>query len=189
MLSSRCGRRRAPRRAGAHRRGQGRVTTNRFVPSTRAGEQEKRRVAREVFGVTILRQAGALPLAVAVLFAVTAHADYMDHFVVREDVGVHKAPSLGAGELLVMPLEVEGHPPFDRAELERFFSSDFVDYLRTASLGRYQPHVTVGPTIHYERCPLPADAFPDCKVKRGDLAAFGAAIDMIRDVVRRTDQE
>ena len=57
------------------------------------------------------------PALVALLTASAAHADWMDHFVIRDDVGVHKAPYLGPVELLVMPVEIA----FDviEAELER----------------------------------------------------------------------
>ena len=99
-------------------------------------------------------------IAVVVLVAAVARADWMDHFAVREDVGVHKAPYLGRAELLVLPLEVAGFAPIDRAKLEAFFADDFAQLMKTTSLGRYAPHVTVGPTIHYSSCPLPqATAF------------------------------
>ena len=130
-----------------------------------------------------------LPLAL-VLLSGAASADYMDHFAIREDVGPHKAPSLGEVKILVMPVEVKGHPPLDLAALERFFSPDdpdgFVHYYETASLGRYRPRVTVGPKITFDTCPLPAATFPDCSVARGDINAFGAGIDMIREVVKQT---
>jgi hypothetical protein len=86
---------------------------------------------------------GLLRSLVLGLCAVTAasHADYMDHFVVRDDVGLRKSPSLGPAKLLLLPVEVAGFPVFDRAELERFYgpaSGGFVDYYVTASLGRFQ---------------------------------------------------
>ncbi len=130
--------------------------------------------------------------AVLLLASAAARADYMDHFAVREDVGPRKAPSLGEARLLVMPVEVAGHPPLDLERIRRFFSPDdpagFVRYYETASLGRYRPVVTVGPKIVYPSCPLPAASFPDCSVARGDIAAFSAGMDMIRDVVRRTNE-
>jgi hypothetical protein len=117
----------------------------------------------------------------------------MDHFVVREDVGPHKAPYLGHAELVVMPVEVSTAAPLDIAAIEHFFASDnpdgFVHYYTTASLGRYVPHVTVAPKVVYATCPLPIDQFPNCSVARGDIAAFTAGIDMIRDVVRRERDE
>jgi M6 family metalloprotease-like protein len=128
-----------------------------------------------------------LPLC---LVAAPALADYMDHFMVREDVGPHKAPSQGGARLLVMPVEVAGHPPLDTAALTRFFGADdpdgFVQFYQTASLGRYQPQVTVGPKIAYDTCPLPEAQFPGCSVARGDIASFSAGMNMIRDVVKRT---
>ena len=123
------------------------------------------------------------------LASLAAQADYMDHFVVREDVGLRKAPYLGKAELLVLPVEVAGFPRFDRPRLERFFSpeepSGFVKFYEVSSLGRYQPHVTVAPTIGFAECPLPKDAFPDCAIRRGDFTAFQPGLEMIREVVRR----
>lgn len=128
-------------------------------------------------------------VAGGLLLSLAAHADYMDHFVVREDVGLRKAPYLGKAELLVIPVEVLGFPRFDRARLERFFSGDdpsgFVKFYEVSSLGRYQPHVTVAPTIAFADCPLPKNLFPDCAIRRGDFTAFQPGLDMIREVVRR----
>src|SRR5207302_9132329 len=115
------------------------------------------------------------------LASVGASAGYMDHFVVREDVGPHKAPYLGHAELVVMPVEVSTAAPLDLEAVERFFADDgpFVHYYQTASLNRYQPHVTVAPKVVYPVCPLPLDQFPNCSVARGDIAAFTAGIEMI----------
>lgn len=129
----------------------------------------------------------------ALLAATAASADYMDHFVVREDVGPHKAPYLGNAEIVIMPVEVATAPPLDLDAITRFFASDnndgFVHYYETASLNRYHPHVTVAPKVVYATCPLPVAQFPNCNVARGDIAAFTAGIDMIRDVVRRERDE
>lgn len=130
--------------------------------------------------------------AVCLVTASLAHADYMDHFVVREDVGARKAPYLGDARVLLIPVEVEGFPPFDVAQLGAFFSPDdaggFVRYFETASLGRYRPRVTVAPVVRYAQCPLPLDQFPGCSIARGDLAALTSGMDMMRDVVRRADE-
>lgn len=129
-------------------------------------------------------------MLVTSLAAAAAQADYMDHFVMREDVGPRKAPYLGDAKLLLIPVEVAGFPPMDAAALERFFSPDdpagFVRYFETASLGRYRPRVTVAPKVSYAQCPLPADRFPGCAVGRGDINAFTAGMDMMREVVKRT---
>jgi M6 family metalloprotease-like protein len=132
-------------------------------------------------------------LFVLLVFASTvARADYMDHFATRDDVGPRKVPSLGDVTVLLIPVEVRGFPPIDRARLERFFSPDdeagFVQYYEVASLGRYRPRVIIGPTIAYDRCPLPEAQFPGCKVARGDINAFSAGIDLLREAVRRTDE-
>jgi M6 family metalloprotease-like protein len=122
-------------------------------------------------------------LVAGVLASVAARADYMDHFVIREDVGIHKAPYLGKVEILVMPVEVAGYEHLDLDAVRSFFANDFPNYYRTVSLGRYQPHVTVGPLVHYDMCPLP---FANCSVARGDITAFTSGMDMMRDVVART---
>lgn len=136
----------------------------------------------------VLRRLGFLGLLLPAL----AFADYMDHFAQRDDVGSRKAPSLGDARLLLIPVEVKGYPPIDRARLERFFSPDddagFVRFYETASLGRYRPRVTIGPTISYDVCPLPAAQFPRCSVARGDINAFSAGIDLLREAVRKTDE-
>ncbi|MCA2979692.1 MAG: hypothetical protein INH41_21170 [Myxococcaceae bacterium] len=133
-----------------------------------------------------------VPLVVLTLAAALARADYMDHFATRDDVGPRKVPALGDVTVLVMPVEVKGFPPIDRARLERFFSPDddegFVRYFQVASLSRYRPRVVVGPTIAYAQCPLPAAQFPGCRVARGDVNAFSAGIDLLREAVRRTDE-
>ncbi len=129
---------------------------------------------------------------VALCAASLARADYMDHFVQREDVGPRKAPSLGDSKVILIPIEVAGFPPIDVAALEAFFSPEnpngFVRYYETASLGRYRPRVTVAPRVHYANCPLPAAQFPTCAVARGDINAFTAGMDMMREVVKKTDE-
>ena len=131
-------------------------------------------------------------LALMLVAPAFARADYMDHFASRDDVGPRKVPALGDVTVLLMPVEVKGFPPIDRAKLERFFSPDdeagFVRYFEVSSLGRYRPRVVVGPTISYEQCPLPAAQFPGCRVRRGDINAFSAGIDLLREAVRRTDE-
>ncbi|MBL8951386.1 MAG: hypothetical protein JNK82_11445 [Myxococcaceae bacterium] len=127
---------------------------------------------------------------VLLLGSVASYADYMDHFVIRDDVGVRKAPYLGPAEILVIPVEVAGHPTFDLAELTRFFTSNdpdgFVKFHETASLGRYKPHVTVAPVVAHLSCPLPPQ-FTNCSVARGDVSVFAAGIDFLRESVRLTD--
>ncbi|MBL8922558.1 MAG: hypothetical protein JNJ54_27145 [Myxococcaceae bacterium] len=127
-----------------------------------------------------------------VLVPALALGDYMDHFAQRDDVGPRKVPYLGDARLLLIPVEVKGFPPFDRARLEQFFSPDdangFVHYFEVASLGRYRPRVTVGPTLSYERCPLPEAQFPGCRIARGDINALTGGMDMLREAVRKTDE-
>ncbi|MBX5481322.1 MAG: hypothetical protein IRZ16_05670, partial [Myxococcaceae bacterium] len=126
-----------------------------------------------------------------ILLSGVGRADYMDHFAFREDVGPHKVPYLGPAKLLVIPVEVAGAPRIDVAKLERFFGPDepggFVDFYRTASLGRYLPVVSIAPVVHYDACPLPEAQFPGCAVERGDIAAFTPGMALIRDVVHRAD--
>jgi M6 family metalloprotease-like protein len=132
-------------------------------------------------------------LAALGVFPCLAAADYMDHFALRDDVGPRKVPSLGDARLLLIPVEVKGFPLIDRAKLETFFSPDdpngFVRYFETASLGRYRPRVTIGPTISYDTCPLPAAQFPGCRVSRGDISSFSAGIDLLREAVRKSDEQ
>ncbi len=113
----------------------------------------------------------------------------MDHFVLREDVGPHKVPYVGPSEVVLIPIEVKGFAPLDIAGLEAFFGPDFsggfVDYFNTASLGRFKPHVTVAQTVVFETCPLPAAQFPKCQIARGDINAFSAGMEMIRESVKR----
>lgn len=124
--------------------------------------------------------------------ACLARADYMDHFVQREDVGPRKAPYLGEAHVLVIPVEVAGYPPIDLAALERFYGPDeprgFVGFFKTASLGRFRPRVTVAPKVTYASCPLPADKFPRCAIARGDINALTSGMDMMREVVRKADE-
>lgn len=133
-----------------------------------------------------------LSLTLLVCAASLARADYMDHFVVREDVGPRKAPYLGDAKLVLIPIEVAGFPPIDEAALQRFFSPDdpngFVRYYETASLGRYRPRVTVTPKVTYASCPLPAAQFPTCEIARGDISAFTAGMDMMREAVKKADE-
>ncbi len=135
-----------------------------------------------------------LRLFVAFLVCVgpLARADYMDHFFIREDVGNHKAPYLGDAQVLLIPIEVAGFPPIDEAALRTFFSPEdpngFVKYYETASLGRYRPRVTLAPKVSYASCPLPAAQFPTCAVARGDINAFTAGMDMMREAVKKTDE-
>lgn len=124
------------------------------------------------------------------LLPVLARADYMDHFVIREDVGPRKAPYLGDAKLVLIPVEVKGFPPLGVEALQAFFGPDdpngFVRYYETASLGRYRPRVVVAPKLTYDTCPLPAAQFPDCAIARGDITALTSGMDMMRDIITRT---
>ena len=61
----------------------------------------------------------------------------------------------------------------------------FVNYYKTASLGRYTPHVTLSPVVQFDSCPLPPAQFPNCAIARGDIGAFTAGMDMMRLVYQR----
>ncbi len=139
--------------------------------------------------MTLLRRTRRLAPFIALLGAAAA-ADYMDHFVVREDVGPRKAPSLGDARVVLIPIEVKGFPPIDTSALEQFVApgqqGGFVDYYEVASLGRYRPRVLVAPKVRFDACPLPRAQFPGCAVARGDVNAFTAGMDMMRDVIART---
>ena len=128
-------------------------------------------------------------LLLSLLIATGASADFMDHFVIREDVGPHKAPYLGPSEVVLIPVEVKGFPALDIPGFEAFFGPDFtggfVDYYRTASLGRFKPHVTVAQKVVFDSCPLPAATFPKCAIARGDVNSLVAGLDMLREIVKR----
>lgn len=130
-------------------------------------------------------------VVLAVVAAGASRADFYDHFAQREDIGPHKVPYLGPARVLVIPVEVSGAPPIDLARVQRFFTPDepggFVDYYHTASVGRYQPEVTISPIVHFDSCPLPPESFPNCAVPRGDIAAFTPGMNMMREVIKRAD--
>jgi len=128
-----------------------------------------------------------LILAVAWLLVPSAHADYMDHFVVRQDVGPQKVPSLGKSHWVLIPVEVAGFPAFDLPALQAFYSGTFKDYYRTASLNRFEPTVTVLPPVRYDQCPLSEVDFPGCAVSRGDGRALGVANGLLRDIIQRAN--
>ena len=138
------------------------------------------------------RRAAAWGVALGLLFvAGGARADYVDHFMVRDDVGLRKSPYFGPAKLLLIPVEVAGFPAIDRGALAQFFgpqSGGFVDYYVTASLGRFQPEVTVGPTVTFESCPLDPQLFPGCVVPRGDVNSLPVGMDLMREILRRADE-
>ena len=92
-----------------------------------------------------------------------------------------------------MPVEVDG--PSRRSIARRSSSSSPDDptascsTTETASLGRYRPHVTVAPKVHVRdaaRC-RPTSS-PPARSRAETSRAFAAGMDMIREVVKRTDE-
>jgi M6 family metalloprotease-like protein/uncharacterized protein (TIGR03382 family) len=134
-------------------------------------------------------QTGSLAgvLAIAVI-AAPAHADYIDHFATRSDVGLYKVPSRGTTRVLVIPVFVDDQPysTGDDAsfltEIEDFFAVDdrsvfdggfrFTSYWEQASLGRFRPEATVAAPVHFPSCP-PLGDNEDCAIPRGAGVADG----------------
>jgi hypothetical protein len=140
----------------------------------------------------------SLAVAVAVAFSATvAHADYIDHFATRTDVGVFKVPSRGETRVLVIPVFIDDQPYSAGSEeafldeIDDFFADTddsvfdggfrFSPYWRQASLGRFHPRATVATPVHFPSCP-PLGPHAGCRIPRGagiadgDLAAAGATL-------------
>lgn len=135
--------------------------------------------------------ARAWAVGVVLAASFSAHADYVDVFRTRDGVGPQKVPYLGRSQVLLIPVEVAGFPDLDMPTLRGYFSTTnatgFTTYYRTASLGRFEPVVTIAPTVKFDTCPLPAAQFPGCAVKRGDVASLVQGMEMMRQIVRRAD--
>lgn len=126
-------------------------------------------------------------LALLVLLApAAARADFADHFARRSDVPYDKVPSRGHSKILVLPVEVAGHPAFDMAKLRTFFGNgpdSFGNYYDVLSHGTFSVEATVVDPVQYAQCPLPADQFPDCDVTRGDINALSPFVNLLRDAL------
>ena len=135
-----------------------------------------------------------------------AHADYIDHFATRADVGLYKAPSRGATKVLVIPVFVDDQPYSAGsekafvAEINDFFADDdrsvfdggfrFTPYWEQASLGRFRPSAVVAAPVHFPTCPPLGDNV-DCEIPRGAGIADGdltAAINALTDAMTFLDQ-
>lgn len=120
----------------------------------------------------------------------TARADFADHFALRDDIGLHKAPVKGKNKLLILPVEVAGHPKIDMEAARVFFESDhplaMPSFYKVTSGGAFEYEGKVADPIVFDKCPFP-DTFKNCAVKRGDPAALKPGIEMLREVFRRAD--
>lgn len=138
--------------------------------------------------------AAAFALLIAALAAAPCFAGFDDHFIEPDDVGQNKVPRMGYSRVLVIPVVINelGDPPM--AEWEAFFRNDldaltFKNYWHVNSVGRYETDVTLLEPVTYEKCPLPKDKFPGCKVPRGDINALQPGIDFIKDLFARIQKE
>ncbi|MBS2032989.1 MAG: hypothetical protein JST54_34270 [Deltaproteobacteria bacterium] len=133
-----------------------------------------------------MKRFGYIATLAALLSAPPARADFADHFARRTDVPYDKVPSRGHSKVLVIPIEVAGFPTIDMDQLRSFFGNgpgSFGEYWSVTSHGLYSVEATVADPVQYDHCPLPAATFPDCDVSRGDPAALGPAIDVMRDAL------
>jgi M6 family metalloprotease-like protein len=129
-----------------------------------------------------------LACAVVALGAGAARADYIDHFATRADVGLFKVPSLGATNVLVIPVVVD-NLPFEQGDeqaflddVDAFFADEpgaiftdgftFTRYFEQASLGRFRPTATVAPVVRFARCPT-LGRYANCEIPRGAGVASG----------------
>ncbi|MFN7131197.1 MAG: hypothetical protein ACK4N5_03890, partial [Myxococcales bacterium] len=133
------------------------------------------------------------PLLACLLLSLplTARADFADHFARRDDIGMQKGPVLGKSRMLLIPVEVKGFAPFDMHATRVFFESDeelgLRNYYRVNSNGRWDFEATVLDPVVFDKCPLPEDRFPGCKIARGDVNALQPGLEMLREVLRRVD--
>lgn len=138
--------------------------------------------------------------------AAPAHADYIDHFASRTDVGRFKVPSQGTTRVLVIPVFVDDQPysagseEAFAAELEDFFAVDdrsvfdggfrFSPYWEQASLGRFRPETVVADPVHFPSCPR-LGSHEDCRIPRGGGVTdgdFAGATATLRDSLRFLDE-
>ena len=125
-------------------------------------------------------------LLLALLWPLAARADFADHFARGSDVPYDKIPSRGHSKVLVLPIEVAGHPAFDMDALRTFFGSgpdSFGNYYNVVSHGLYSVEATVVDPVQYAQCPLNTTEFPDCAVTRGDPGALTPALGVLRDAL------
>lgn len=132
-----------------------------------------------------------LLLMLALAAPTAARADFADHFARRDDIGEKKAPVLGKSRLLIVPVQVAGHTPFDMEATRAFFESDapngLRNYFRISSNGRFELETVVLDPVEYESCPLPESKFPNCRIPRGDINALQPGLEMLRELFRRID--
>lgn len=137
--------------------------------------------------------------------ASVAHADFVDHFAVTDDVGAAKVPAFGTSRIVVITIEVDGFQPLRRQNLEEFFAPDaprsernFNTFYDRMSLGAYKTEVDVLPPIQFESCPLPEDYFgyEDCRIPRGGgdtanqkLESLDVGLELVETIFDRVDAE
>ena len=144
--------------------------------------------------------------ACVILMSTAAHADFIDHFAVRTDVGLYKVPSQGPTRVLVLPVFIDnidypaGSEQAFLDEITAFYADDtasifdagfsFTRYYEQASLGRYRPAAEVAAPIHFPACP-PLGAYANCEIPRGAGFTQGdvlGAVQVLKDALRFMDE-
>ncbi len=166
--------------------------------TTRRAQRPRRASVVQFAAMKNPLRSARLPLAgllAALLFALPppARADFADHFARRDDVGQQKAPVLGKSRLLIIPVQVDGHTPFDMAATRAFFEGGSPNGLRNFykvnSSGRFEFDTKVLDPVVFTECPLPAGQFPNCSIQRGDINSLQPGLELLRQVFRRVDAE
>jgi M6 family metalloprotease-like protein len=117
-------------------------------------------------------------LALALVAAGAARADFIDHFAALNDIGVLKVPRSGTTHILVIPVVID-NLPFEQTggeqafldEANQFYAEDatgfaFTPFYTAMSNGRYHPVVTVADAVHFPSCPQ-LGTFQNCEIPRG----------------------
>ena len=144
-------------------------------------------------------------LAFALLPASAAHADFVDHFAVSDDIGAAKVPAFGTSRIVVITIEVAGFQPLRRQNLEAFFAPDpepgarnFNDFYERTSLGAYHTEVDVLEPLQFDSCPLPETYFgyANCEIPRGGgdtanqkLESLDVGLALVELIFERIDAE
>ncbi len=116
-------------------------------------------------------------VAVPLVLAAAARADFIDHFATKDDVGLLKMPHEGDVPVLVIPLIIDDLPFSQGSEasfledISSFFDPAaegwaFTSYWETQSLGRYRPVATVASPVRFASCPT-IGTYEDCAIPRG----------------------
>jgi len=134
--------------------------------------------------------------ALLLLLPALGRAGFIDHFATDADIGPDKVPHLGLSRVLVIPVIVlEAGLPDEAtllAEATAFYDNQqsgftFANYYRIASLERYEPLVTIGPTVTFDECPFSRNSQGNCSIARGDLSELVPAIRVVKQILDQID--